>query len=111
MTSGPIVSKETLLKACVSEETVDIAGLGTIRVRSLSRAEFMDVRGRDEAGWDVGVVAYGLVDPALTEDEVRNWRNVAPPRVFDDVAGEVLRVSGLRAVAVGEAKRTFPEEQ
>lgn len=109
MSDGPILSKEAFLKTGLPEETVSVDGLGTVRVRSLSRAEFMEVRDRDRAGWEIGLVAFGLIDPALTEEEVRAWRETITPRVFDDLAGEVLRVSGLRPTAVGEAKQSFPE--
>lgn len=111
MSDDLVISKEAFLKSGLPEETVTIDGLGTVRVRSLSRAEFLDVREKDTVGWEIGVVTCGLVEPALTEDEVKQWRETTTPRVFDDLAGEVLRVSGLRAAAVGEAKRSFPEGQ
>lgn len=110
MSDELVISKEALLKGGLPEETVTIAGLGTVRIRSLSRAEFMRVREYDKEGWEIGVVTCGLVEPALTEDEVRDWRTVVAPKVFDDVAGEVIRLSGLRTAAVEEARRSFPGE-
>lgn len=111
MSDNPIISKETLLKGSLPEEVVTIEGLGTVRVRSLSRTEFMRVRQASTDGWEIGLVAHGLVEPALTEAEVEEWRNTVTPHVFDDLAGEVLRVSGLRKAAEEEAKRSFPPEQ
>jgi hypothetical protein len=112
--SDLIISKEALLKSGLPEETVTVDGLGTVRVRSLSRAEFLRVRQADAEGWEIGLVAAGLVEPALTEDEVRDWHNSVAPKVFDVLAGEILRVSGLRkaveevVAAVEDAKRNFP---
>jgi hypothetical protein len=106
------LSKEAFLKVALPEEVVEVDGLGPVRIRSLSRAEFMDIRERDRNEWEVGLVAYGLAEPVLSEDEVRAWRTQqAAPKMFDDLAGEVLRVSGLRPTSVGDAKRTFPEKQ
>lgn len=112
MSDGVPISKEAFLKVSLPEEVVTVEGLGTVRIRSLSRAEFMQVRQSDADGWEIGVVAHGLVEPALTEDEIREWRaSCSAPQLFDDLAGEVLRISGLRKAAVAEAKRSFPEGQ
>lgn len=115
--SDVILTKEALLKSGLPEETVTINDLGAVRVRSLSRAEFLQLRQADADGWEIGIVVAGLVEPALTEDEVRDWHRSIPPKVFDDLAGEILRVSGLRKVAeqavqaaVGAAKRNFQDE-
>lgn len=110
MSDGVILSKEAFLKVSLPEEVVTVEGLGPVRIRSLSRAEFMKVRQSDADGWEIGIVTYGLVEPALTEDEVREWRETSSaPQLFDDLAGEILRISGLRKAAVAEAKRSFPE--
>lgn len=109
MSDEPIISKEALLKGNLPEEVVTVEGLGVVRVRSVSRDEYMRLRQSDATGWEIGLVTFGLVEPALTEDEVREWRAAVTPQVFDDLAGEVLRVSGLRKTSVGEAKRSFPD--
>lgn len=110
-----ILSKETLLKSGLPEETITVDGLGTVRVRSLSRAEFLRIRQADGEGWEIGIVACGLVEPALSEEEVRDWHGRVAPRIFDDLAAEILRVSGLRKAtadpAVEDATHNFPENE
>lgn len=114
--SDLVISKEALLKSGLPEETVTIEGLGSVRVRSISRAEFLKLRQSDSEAWEIGLVAAGMVDPALTEDEVREWHGTVAPKLFDDLAAEILRVSGLRKVvdqvtsAVEAAKRNFQSE-
>lgn len=117
MSENVILSKEALLKSGLPEEVVTVEGLGAVRIRSLSRAEFIQHRESDREGWEAGVVACGLVEPALTEDEVREWRKNVMPRVFDELAAEVLRISGLRAAfdeavkeTVKDAKQSFQGE-
>jgi hypothetical protein len=107
-----ILSKEAFMKVSLPEEPVTVEGLGTVRVRSLSRAEYMRIRTNDAEGWEIALVALCMVEPSLTEDEVREWREtMAAPKLFDDLAGEVLRVSGLRQTAVAEAKQSFPDNK
>lgn len=114
MTDGPIISREALLKGNLPEEVVMVAGIGPVRVRSISRAEYMSLRVSDGEGWEIGLVSAGLVDPALSTDDVEALRKVVDPKTFDDLAGEVLRVSGLRKTAeeaVAEAKQSFPDTE
>lgn len=94
--SDPILSKEALLKTGLPEEAVEIKNLGMVRVRSISRGEFVRIREMDLTEFETQLVAMGLVEPRLTEDEVKEWRDSVTPHVFDDLAGEILRVSGLR---------------
>lgn len=108
--SDPIVSKDTLLKPRLTEGTVAIPGVGTVRIRSLSRAEVLTAGERDRTGWEVALLAAGVVEPDLTEDEVRQWRENAPPDTVNVVAEAILGLSGMLSTAVGEAKRSFPEE-
>jgi hypothetical protein len=104
-----MTDKERFLKSRLPEQDVDIPGVGTVRVRSLSRAEagrlktFVD--GDAEAG-EVFVLAVGLVDPRLTEDEVRQWMAAAPTDEVELVAGAVMVLSGL--VEGAETVRRFP---
>lgn len=102
MSDHPILSKEALLKTGLPEEPVEIKDLGMVRIRSISRGEFVRIRELDLTAFETQLVAFGLVEPLLTEDEVKEWRDSVTPHVFDDLAGEILRVSGLRK-AVDEA--------
>lgn len=105
-----IVSKEAFMKGGLPEEVVPVEGLGNVRIRSISRAEYMRVRTMDVDAFETAVLAAGLLEPTLSEDEVRQWRESVMAQVSDNLLGEVLRISGLRKTAVEEAKQSFPED-
>lgn len=105
-----MIDKETFLKARLPERTVDLPGVGEIRVRGLSRAEAGLLRtfGENVDGAEVFVLAAGLVAPDLTEDEVRQWLTVVPAEEVETVSAAILGLSGLTGNPVGEAERSFP---
>lgn len=106
-----IISKEAFLKTSLPEGTVDVPGIGTVRIRGLSRSEVMIAGERDKTGWEVALLALGIVEPELTEDEVRAWRETTTTRVVNTVTEAVLGLSGMLRTSLGEAKATFPEGQ
>lgn len=104
-----MMDKETFLKTRLPERTVDVDGVGEVRVRGLSRAEgarLKDFVDDPEAG-EVFVLAAGLVDPALTADEVRLWQAAATAGEVEAVTTAILELSGLLPDAVGAAQRSF----
>ena len=106
------MDKETLLAAVLPERTVDLDGVGKITVRSLSRAEVLAIRAReigDAAELERVVLAAAMVDPEMTEDDVRAWQEVSSPEVIEDVASAVLDLSGMRREAVKEQIQRFPD--
>jgi hypothetical protein len=118
MSEGPIVAKETLLKSHLPEGTVDLPGIGTVRIRGLSRAEVLAVAAMEPADREIRSISYGLVDPALNEDEAAAWRSNVTSDVVRILNEEVLRLSGMLVDATGEtrpateiAKRSFQEGQ
>jgi hypothetical protein len=107
-----MTDKETFLKARLPEKEVDLDGVGTVRVRSLSRAEAGRLKDYTDNADDaeVYVLTVGLVDPALTEEEVRQWLQGATAGEVDIVTTAILGLSGLLGDAVGEARRSFRPE-
>jgi hypothetical protein len=100
------ISKEQLLgQGGPPEEDVEIPGVGTIRVRGLTRIEVLSVRkAADNADSVDGprmlvlerkLLAAGLVEPTLTEDEVRTWQDHSPAGQIDRVAEKIQELSGL----------------
>jgi hypothetical protein len=103
--------KEQLLKSRLPEATVEIEGVGEIRVRGLSRAEVLAMRkfGADEA--EIFVLAHATVDPVLTEEEARQWRTTAPAGELELPVNTILELSGLLPDARREAEKSvLPEE-
>jgi hypothetical protein len=110
ISSGPVyVSKEALFAKNLPEEDVQVEGVGTVRVRALTRAEVMRVTGAEmaKAKLDRYVLSRGLVAPALTEDEVGMWQRAGVAGRLEEVSRAIMRLSGLTEVA---AKSVVPED-
>jgi hypothetical protein len=93
------VDKQALLTPRVNAttDTVDIEGVGTVTVRALSRWEMIHVfklesnRHKQEQA----ALAFGLVDPAMTEDDVAAWQKAAPAMEIEAVARKINELSGI----------------
>lgn len=105
------MDKELLFKSRVQERDVDVDGVGTVRVRALTRGEAMSFRGvhDDPLELEVRMLAVALVDPVLTEDEVRRWQDGSPAGELQAVVDVVIELSGMRKEVGGEHLRRFPE--
>lgn len=93
------VSKEQLLAARLPEEDIDIPGIGTVRVRALSRAEVRDelnMVDRSEPGaWEALWLSMSLVEPTLTPEEAAQWRAGATALELEFVANKLGELSAL----------------
>lgn len=98
------MDKTVLFQTRLPEEDVSIPGVGTVRVRALSRAEVLLVRkSTDDEHMDGPralvlerkLLAKALVDPALSEAEVGHWQDAATPGEIEPVVTVVQRLSGL----------------
>lgn len=90
--------KARLLKPRVPEGEVEVEGIGTVRVRGLSRGEVFIVQkttGDDTAAMERRIVSLGMVDPEMTEDDVRQWQQSSPAGELDAVADKINELSGL----------------
>lgn len=103
--------KARLLKPRVPEGTVDIPGLGTIRVRGLSRGEvFMTQQAKGAEAMERKVLALGMLDPVMTEDEVRQWQRSSPAGEMEPVTDKIRELSGLADTSEKQAMATFRDE-
>lgn len=103
------VSKAQLLKARLPEAEVDVPGVGTVRVRGLSRVEVLAVYQSDTSApgaFERMMLAAGLVDPELTEEEVGQWQANSPS---DDVRPVVDKVAELSGLLQDSAKEAWKE--
>lgn len=93
-----MIDKELLLKRRLNEREVEIPGVGTVRVRGLSRAEALacqKVGTSDVGALEQKILHLGLVDPRLTEVEVAEWYAAAPAGEIDPVTTAIQELSGL----------------
>lgn len=83
--------------AALPTEEVEIPGVGTVTVRGLSRAESLLV-GKAEGDPTITertMLRFGLVDPVLTEAEIRDWLKIAPNSHVDPISNAIARLSGM----------------
>ena len=90
-----MIDKAALLKPRLPEREVDIEGVGSVRVRGLSRAESLDIPAMVDAAREATIISRGLVDPAMSVAEVQQWMAAAPAGEFDSVSQAIGELSGL----------------
>lgn len=104
------MDKRTLLKPRLAEATVEVPGVGTVRVRELTRAEVVDemptVDRSVPGAFEAWLVATALVDPKLTEAEVLQWRTQSQPWEIEAV---ITAINELSALTKGAAKDAWKE--
>jgi hypothetical protein len=111
------VDKDLLLKPRLAEADVEIPGLGTVRVRALSRAEVLLVRkATDNAEGIDGpralvlerkMLATAMVDPVLTEAEVGQWQQASAAGELEPVTRRIQELSGMLETSAKEAVKEF----
>lgn len=89
---------------------VEVDGVGKVEVRGLTRAEALTVQSAgelDAAEMECRLIALAMVDPSLSEDEVRQWQSVAPAGELEPVSAAIQELSGMKARAVGTEMARF----
>lgn len=103
------VDKEALLQRRLKQEDVEIPGVGSVTVRSLSRAEAQKIHG---VGMDPGVLerkmlAMAMVDPVMTEDEIEVWQQSVDVGELSLVVDAVIGISGMEVATPKELMQQF----
>lgn len=97
-----VVDKKALFKPRLAEADVDIEGVGTVRVRALNRDEAYTVQQIKKVDvQERKILSLGMVDPALTEQEVAQWQQACPAGEMEPVTEKISELSGM---AGGAAK-------
>lgn len=92
------------------EDDVDMPGVGTIRVRGLNRAEAMAVQAANgTAATERKILAFGMVEPELTEAEVGQWQKASLAGAIEVVSRKIAALSGMLDDSAKEAVKTFRE--
>lgn len=97
------MDKAVLLKGYLPEEDVELpSGIGTVRVRGLSRQEAVTVaKIDDQTAMERLAMALGMLDPRMTESEIDEWSKVA---VAADVQAVAQKISDLSNMQAGAGK-------
>lgn len=106
------IDKSALFTARLPEEEVEIPGVGTVRIRSLSRAEVLGIRGKDVPVDEMErhLLALSLVEPKLTEKEAGQWQAASAAGELEPVTKAIMRLSGLEEATAKEAVKRFRGE-
>lgn len=87
------------------QEDVVINGKGTIRVRALTRAEMLGLGdGLSVLEIERKMISMALVEPTLTEAEVKLWQESSP---VDEMTMVVRRINALGGVGRGADKTAY----
>lgn len=102
------VGKAALFEQTLPEDDVDIPGVGTVRVRGLTRDEVMATRSvkdgpNREAAIERKMLAAAMVNPEMTEAEVGQWQKSSVAMQMEAVGQKVRDLSGLGDDAAKEA--------
>jgi hypothetical protein len=102
------VDKQQLFKPRLAEAEVDVDGVGTVRVRALSRIEVFLAQQvhDDEAAFERKILRAGMVDPKLTEAEIERWQKASPAGELQPV---IDKVRGLSKMDDNSSKSGVPD--
>jgi hypothetical protein len=105
------LSKEDLLKARFGVEEVEVPGVGTVKVRSLSRAQAMSLRDIEMtvAESEQKLLNWAMVEPELSIADVKVWQENSPAGELQPITEAILRLSGMENSAPKQAMRDFRE--
>jgi hypothetical protein len=101
------MDKSALVRPRLSEEDVEIPGVGTVRVRALSRAEALKVTDTEMpvARMEQLLLSMAMLDPVMSEQDVAEWQSAASAGELEPITKVIQRLSGL---AQGAAKSGVP---
>ena len=106
-----MIDREALLKGRLAERVVEIPGVGSMRIRSLSGKEVAQLpQYKDKSLLSAGedfVLTTAVVEPALTPEDVRAWREAAGAGEIFLVLSEIFDLSGLGEDSLKEAVQSF----
>lgn len=99
-------SKAALLTPRLGEGEHVVEGVGTVRIRGLSRAEVLALQKvGDVAATDRRMLSLALVEPELTEAEVGEWQAASGPMEIERLTEAIRDLSGM---GVGASKSGVP---
>lgn len=103
------IDKEALFKSRLTEEEVDVPGVGAVRIRALSRTEALSLRGVEMPVEELErrLLAMALVDPVLTQEEVRQWQEASSAGELEPITRAIAELSGMETTAPKTAMRQF----
>lgn len=100
------MDKAQLVTPRLQHEDVEIPGVGTVRVRGLTRGELAQTQGLDGPEAERVSLSIGMVDPQLTREEVDAWLDNSPAMECQPVVNAINRLSGMSRAVLKEAYKS-----
>lgn len=90
------------------EDDVEVPGMGTVRVRGLSRFEAMWMQqAKDIQAQERRQLAAAMVDPPMTESEAGQWQKVSVAGELEPVTKKIAELSAMLRDSAKEVVREF----
>jgi hypothetical protein len=91
-----VLTREEILAKAVDQEVVNLPSGGQVKVRGLTRDEALNVQEAEgTAARDNLTISQGLVEPALTVEDVAAWAATAPAADSIEISRAIARLSGM----------------
>lgn len=107
------MDKTALTARRIPEDDVEILGVGTIRVRGLSRWELLTAGRLESKGtiaMERAMLAFAMLDPQMTEDDIAAWQKNSQAGEIAPVIKKINELSGISREATKEAYKSVRGE-
>lgn len=106
------LTAEQILARKLGQEEVDLGDGATVLVRGLNHNEAHQVNQRGDARErDVEMVHLGMVDPAMSREQVEAWFGSDGPGPLGKVSEAITRLSGLAPGQGKDATKSVPRRR
>ena len=108
MDKDKLLAPRTGTPSGLPEDTVDVAGMGTVRVRGLNRVEILLLQKiEDLSTRERKMLTFAMVDPELAEHEAGQWMRVSAAGEIEPVTTRIAQLSGMLPDAAKEVYQEF----
>lgn len=101
------MEKAALFTERLPHEEIAIEGVGVVTIRGLSRMELLLCGKHSDEGpliMERHMLAYAMVDPALTLEEVAKWQEIS---AAGEIGPIVTRINVLSGISQDSAKEAY----
>lgn len=92
------VSVEALTEVNLPGEDFEVEGVGTVRIRGLSRFEVLMAQKQKDGGvlgMERVMLAAAMVEPRMTEAQVTAWQKAVPAGLLEPLTRRIQALSGI----------------
>lgn len=96
----------------IEEFEHELAGIGTVRCRGLSRKQAASVQGKGmpPEEMDAALLSFGVIDPRLSAEEWMEISTTIPAGLLEPLSQRIAAASGMRMVDPKAAYVRFRDE-